>query len=430
VDNLPDDVEAYLAQRLDDVLPVDVLGILRRVAALAGRKGWSIYLVGGYVRDLFLKIPDYDVDISVEGDAVTLASLLASESNLPRETHNEFGTARLDLTPELHLDFVTARKESYPTPGALPVVEAGSIQDDLARRDFTVNAMAVGIQPEGTGPVLDPHGGLEDLRARLIRVLHDKSFRDDPTRIFRAVKLAHRLGFKIEKGTLELILQAVRDGALSTVSIDRITNELLLILEEPNADAMLAELEKLGVLRAIHPGLSWPYEPGRFKPSGNLKPAERRDAYLAAIAAEYADDPAEAEALARFLRLPSSLVRLMKDAATLARVWPQLGEELPASQVYNLLNGLNDKALRAYSHLPELSLDKVAWRHLNNYLVVLQHMRTELTGDYLRELGIPPGPLYKEILDELFRAKLDREVKSREDEERFVRERLHDKGLL
>jgi tRNA nucleotidyltransferase (CCA-adding enzyme) len=161
-----------------------------------------------------------------------------------------------------------------------------------------------------------------------------------------------------------------------------------------------------------------------------LKSSERRDAYLAAIAAEYADDPYEAEALARYLHLPAPLIKLMKDAATLVRLWPQLGEEISQSQVYNLLKELDVGSLQALSRLTEMSADEVAWTHLNEYLNKLRHMKTELTGEYLRELGVAPGHVYREVLEELLAAKLDGEVTNREDEEEFVRERLRARGLV
>ncbi|MDQ3927827.1 MAG: polynucleotide adenylyltransferase, partial [Chloroflexota bacterium] len=349
---LPDDVNSYIRERLASMLTPEMLGLLRRASALASERGWNIYLVGGYVRDVLLKIPDYDVDISVEGDAVALAALLAEQLSVPIQAHDAFGTATLDLGAGLHLDFVTARKERYEKPGALPTVEPGTIQDDIARRDFTINALAVRLLPGGPSDLLDPHGGIHDLQSRIIRVLHDGSFVDDPTRIFRAVKLAERLGCKIEPHTLELVLRAVRDGALYTVSMARISRELLLILEEPAADAILATLDRLGVLGALYPGLAWPYLPGHIRPtaSEHITPAQRRDTYLAAIAAEFAAEPAEAERLARWLKLKAHHIRLMRDAARLTQLWARLGEEEQApSQTYHMLRDLDANALAAYA---------------------------------------------------------------------------------
>jgi tRNA nucleotidyltransferase (CCA-adding enzyme) len=429
---LPDDANSYIRDRLASALTPEMLDLLVRTSSLAGERRWNIYLVGGYVRDVLLKIPDYDIDISVEGDAVALAALLAEQLDTPLQMHEAFGTAILDLGAGLHLDFVTARKERYEKPGALPTVEPGTIQDDMARRDFTINALAVHLLPGGPGDLLDPHGGLRDLRARLIQVLHDGSFIDDPTRIFRAVKLAERLGCKIEPHTLELILQAVRDGALYTVSMDRITRELLLILEEPGADAILATLDHLGVLAALYPGLAWPYPPGHIRPAASeqITAAQRRDTYLAALAAEFAAEPGEAERLARWLKLKSPHIRLMRDAAHLTQLWARLGEEEQSpSQTYKLLRDLDVAALEAYARIEALAADTVPWQRLHDYLSKWRHVRTVVGGDYLKRLGVPQGPIYKQALEELLAAKLDGRVEGKQDEERFIEEWLKERGL-
>ncbi|MEO5953395.1 MAG: hypothetical protein ABIQ44_13095, partial [Chloroflexia bacterium] len=249
MNNLPEDIDAYVRQRIPEALPARAYGVLRRAAEMAEEQGGELYLVGGYVRDIFLKIPDYDIDVAVIGDATALAQRLAEEAGAQAEVHEVFGTAVLTFAGEtFDLDIVTARSEMYEYPGALPTVQPGTIADDMARRDFTVNAMAVRILPDSVGVLFDPHEGLADLRSGLIRVLHDRSFIDDPTRLFRAVKLAVRLGGRVEVHTLELILQAVRDGVLATVSMDRITHELLLIMEEPRGEDVLAGLDKLGLL--------------------------------------------------------------------------------------------------------------------------------------------------------------------------------------
>jgi tRNA nucleotidyltransferase (CCA-adding enzyme) len=424
----PPDINSYVAQRLNEVLPSEALVLLRWAAEIAAKHGWSLYLVGGYVRDCLLKIPDYDIDVAVVGDAPRLASLIAKELGARIETHADFGTAVLLSTGgSFDIDVVTARHEEYERPGALPTVTAGTIEDDLARRDFTVNAMAVGIKPDAFGPFLDPHNGLADLQSGLIRVLHPQSFRDDPTRIFRAVKLAKRLDFKIERDTLELILQAVRDNALATVSMERITRELLLIIEEPRGGLILAELDKLGVLAAIHPSLAWPYPDGKMGPSETdpVAKEERSDTYLAIIAAEFANAPEDAEALARWLRLTTPQIRLMRDSARLAAIWPRLGaDSQKPSETYHLLHDLDPNAMQAYTRIKALAKDAVPWSRLHDYLDRLRHIAPTIGGDYLREQGVPPGPIYKRLLRDLLDAKLNGELPEREDEVRFVREWL------
>ena len=406
---------------------------MRRVFALADGRGWKTYVVGGYVRDALLQIPQKDIDITVVGDGVALAQLLATERGTQAEAADRFGTATVPIGGGLDLDFVTARKESYPAPGALPVVEAGDLDDDLARRDFSINALAVPLQAEGFGALVDPHGGTRDLASKLVRTLHAQSFSDDPTRIFRAVKYAVRLDFEIERGTLELMLQAVRDGSLATISTQRAMRELLMIMEEPKAEAMLAMLDQLGVLSSVHPGLAWAYPPGhiRLLHQDKLTAEQRRNAYLATIAAEYAAAPEEAEALARWLHLPSPLIVLMRDAARLANVWPRLSEEnLKPSGVFSMLQGIGDDALEAFSRFEALTTDTAGWSRFTEYVARNRHKRPHLTGDFLRELGIEAGPIYREAMGALHDAMLDGVVTSRDDEERFLRGWLRERGLL
>lgn len=431
--DIPQDVDTFLAERLVSTLPAGIATLLKRIAMRAGEHGWACYLVAGYLRDALLERPACDVDVSIEGNAVEVAIGLAEEAGLRIEMYDRFGTATLELSEELHVDIVTARKESYPQPGSLPHVEAGTVMDDLARRDFTINAMAAPVLPNQFGSLLDPHGGVRDIRARLIRVLHPQSFQDDPTRIFRAVKLGHRLGFKIERDSLELILQAVRDGALGTISTDRIMRELWLIFDEDGGDAIMAELDHLGVLAAIYPSLSWPYEPGKMCPGDRpgTSPDVRRNAYLATIAAEFAQYPEEAELLARWLHLSAPTTRLMHDAAKLAQTWPVLSnDDLRPSQVYKMLHALEPSAVEAYGHIEALERDTTAWARLQQYLQTTSRIKPQLGGDYIRGLGIEPGPIYKEVMNALLAAVHDGEAQSKEDEERFVRGWLRDRGLL
>jgi tRNA nucleotidyltransferase (CCA-adding enzyme) len=409
-----------------------MLALLTRAATLAEEQGWPLYLNGGYVRDLLLQIPNYDIDITVVGDAPTLAAALQRETTGRLETADRFATAHLELGGALPaLDLVTARKEIYEHPGALPTVEPGTIYDDLARRDFTINAMAIPLAKEGAGPLLDPHRGLADLRARLVRVLHDRSFLDDPTRIFRAVRYAARLGFTIEPRTLDLTRQAIGQGAIATVSTDRLVREILLTMQEPNAPAMLGHLEELGALRAVHPSLTWPHATGSpgARLIAPLTSEERRDAYLAILASTYAGDPSKAEALARSLGLDAQQIRLMRDTARLAGLLAQLGtRDLSPSQVYRLLADLDEQALQA-SARSEAVQASAAWPRLSDYLDRLRHVKPELDGHYLRSLGVAPGPIYRRALAALHHAKLDGKLQRREDEESFVREWLEKEEL-
>src|SRR6478609_5974688 len=225
-------------------VPVDGHDLLKRLAdlprgqaVLDAAKGQSgVHIVGGAVRDLALGLVPHEIDLAVEGDPDPLLAALGGAD----VEHERFGTATVD-----GVDVVRARAESYPQPGALPEVRPGSIDEDLARRDFTVNAIAVALDGGEVHAV--EHAG-EDLDARRLRVLHDASFRDDPTRLWRLARYAARLGFAIEDRTLKLAAEAVADGALSTVSGVRMGNELRLALREPDPTAALVEAASLGLL--------------------------------------------------------------------------------------------------------------------------------------------------------------------------------------
>lgn len=432
MDPIPQDIDSYLRERIPRLMPAGAFAVLLRAAEMAAEHGWDLYLVGGYVRDSLLKIPDYDIDTSLVGDAPAIARRLAEETGAQLELHEAFRTAVLwSKDGSFDLDIVTARSEIYEHPGALPMVRPGTIADDMARRDFTANAMAVSILPSGIGHLYDPHGGLDDLRAGIIRVLHNSSFIDDPTRIFRAVKLAVRLGWHIEPLTLELILQAVRDGVFVTVSMDRIRHELLLIFEEPKAEDILAELDKLGVLRGIHPLLTWPYQAGRgiILDSESLSREQRRNTTLTIIAAEFAGAEDDAEELGRWLHLPAPMLRLLRDAARLVGLWPRLGEqEQQASTTYRLLQELTPDAIEAALRVEPLAQDTFAAGRLRDYLSRLRFVQPQLNGSYIRGLGVPPGPIYRRVLDALLDAVLDGVVKGREAEEAFMLSKLVAEG--
>jgi tRNA nucleotidyltransferase (CCA-adding enzyme) len=333
-----------------------------------------VYLAGGAVRDLLLHRPIRDVDLVVEGDGLRLARRLARRLSASIREHPQFATATLQLPGGGSLDVATARTETYRRPGTLPVVRPGSIADDLARRDFTVNAMALRVAP-GAPRLLDPHGGRADLDKGLIRMLHSASPRDDPTRCFRAVLYANRLRFRIERRTRRWIEEAARDGAVDRISGDRLRRELTRLLSEPGRAGAVSQLSRLRLAHAVHPGLS--AEPGM---RARLARAERLAgtsaagaswlAYLLVWCAELTTS--EVAALSARLNLPRGQARVLTR-------WPGLRDRF-AVNAEPPRGGLSaDESLALASTLTPRRSSGV-------------FPAAALQGRDLVNAGIPPGP--------------------------------------
>jgi tRNA nucleotidyltransferase (CCA-adding enzyme) len=220
------------------------MDIVKTVGKIADELGVRVYIVGGPVRDKMLGIPDHDMDFVVEGDGIEFSEVLNKTIKGKLTTYRAFGTATIEIKRK-RIDVVTARKEIYKHPAAYPTVKPGSIKDDLFRRDFTINAMALTVNKENFGKLVDFYEGQKDLRKGVIRVLHDKSFMDDPTRIFRAVRFSVRLGFKIEPHTKKLMKDAVKDRLLGEVNVGRIRKEIELFLKEKDPKKCLEMFSKL-----------------------------------------------------------------------------------------------------------------------------------------------------------------------------------------
>jgi tRNA nucleotidyltransferase (CCA-adding enzyme) len=228
---------------------------LERIGRTAIELGWQAYLVGGVVRDLLLRRPTKDLDLVVVGDARRLAREIArAEGGVYRE-HRAFGTASVAFEDGVRLDLATARRESYRRPAALPDVSPSDLSDDLERRDFTINSMALELAPSELGRIVDPLEGQADLRRSVIRTLHARSFIDDPTRAFRAVRFAIRLGCQIEQSTAANLRQAVRSGVFDRLSGARVQRELSLLFDERDWIDLGRSLRRFGLLRAVHPCL-------------------------------------------------------------------------------------------------------------------------------------------------------------------------------
>jgi tRNA nucleotidyltransferase (CCA-adding enzyme) len=360
------------------------------------------WLVGGAVRDLMLGAPVVDLDIAIEGDARAVAREVAARLGGEVVEHDRFGTATVKADA-LTVDLASTRRESYEHPGALPDVEPASLDEDLARRDFTINAMAASLDPERLGELRDPLGGQADLRDRVIRVLHPRSFVDDPTRLLRGLRYEARLGFRMDEETQRLACAAIADGAPATVSGPRIRDELLDLLDE-NAEAGVARMRALGVDRALSPLLvdARPEDVARAVDAAERMGGRRR---FAALAAMVAPDPDVLAGWLEDLNLRSEDRNAVLHAA---RKGPQLVRALEAD--------LPDSAVHALLHceLPETLAVALAMgareAPVNRYLEQLAGAGLDITGDDLREAGVPEGPAIGRALRETLKRKLDGEV--------------------
>jgi len=451
-----------IAYLLEKVLSPTLLELVREIGNQASEMGYSLYFVGGFVRDLLLwqqsnrprpmpglrtrigeRLMAGDIDLVVEGDAITLARRLSSLYGGRVRSHARFGTAKwflegtrfADAIP--FIDLVTARTEFYESPSALPNVERSSIRQDLHRRDFTINTLAICLDEGRYGHLLDFYGGEQDLQNGLIRVLHSLSFVEDPTRILRAIRMEQRFSFRIEERTEELLRDSV--NLLSRVSGSRLRNELYAIFRESQPGDCLARMQELGVLTAIHPALrydAWLAErvaalPDRLA-AWNALAGDMTDTPIEVSPAHYAAlltfrlRREEADEVARRLSLNR------RDAALLAQVHAlqdQVDElqrkEIAPSKVCRLLRRYETDVLMVVWAATD---DELVCQRLEQYEKDLRWVTPHTDGHVLRALGVPPGPVYSQILNRVRDAVLDGEVTTPEEEEELVEQLVADGG--
>lgn len=401
---------------LKGCLPQQLFHLLRDTGVKAAELGQALFLVGGVVRDLFLNRENHDLDVVVECDAIKLAQELAKSHQVKIIFHHRFGTAKLRFA-DFSLDIATARRESYERPGALPDVQPGSIGDDLFRRDFSINAMALHLTPERFGELIDPYHGQEDLRNRLIRILHRNSFIDDATRIFRAIRYEQRLGFGIEQQTADLLRRDLT--MIGTVSGDRIRHELMLMLMEEYPERALKRADELEVLAELHPSLKGIGRLGaQFEQARQLgKSSPLPSLYLCLLVYHLA--ASENEQLMSRLNFPRKLAEATQQTLQIKAQLDRLTRSgIKPSDVYQLLQGYVTQAIQANMLA---SQSEVVKQHLHLYLTKLRYMKPLLSGDDVKKLGVPNGPQCGDMLHVLLAARLNGEVRTRHDEETLVR---------
>ena len=412
------EVEESLAEEL---AVLDRLqGVFEAVTAVS-EPHEGVYLVGGTVRDILLGEPNFDVDVAVEGDAIELARSLADALGGRVRAHRKFGTAVVLYNEGERVDVVTARTEFYDAPAALPSVEHATIREDLFRRDFTINAMAVSLKGEDFGRLVDPFGGRRDLEAKTIRVLHNLSFIDDPTRIFRAIRYESRYGFRMDDHTQRLARGTIEMGLVGDLSSARLRDELVALLEEGDAGASILRLAELGAGTAIHPHLAADEEAVRLldrlrelnERYGTGIPAWR----LAFIALARKLPPDEVYAWLRSLKVQR---RDLERIAAAVTVGPRLVERLRGDTLEPA-----EVVAAADPYAPDAPLFALALEEhdeLDDYFRRLRNVQLEVSGSDLAELGLGESPEVGEILAELRRRKLNGQLDGRESELAAARE--------
>ncbi len=413
-----------------DVLNREVIVLLRTIGEVAEKNGYTAYAVGGFVRDLLLRIKNLDLDIVVEGDGIKFAKKLAEHFGGAVRTHEKFSTAVVLMPDGFNIDVATARLEYYEYPAAMPTVELSSLKLDLYRRDFTINAMAINLNPEKFGTLIDFFNCQTDIKERRIRILHNLSFVEDPTRIFRAIRFEQRMGFTIGKHTEKLLKNAVKMNLFNRFFGIRCFTELKLIFSEENPIPAIRRMAEFDLLKFILPGLKLDKRMEKnlteiqramdwYKLLYLDEPLQQWQVYLFAILAN--STYSELKVFCMKFEFPERQKReLLREKEATDKILKELGRNrrLRASEIYWLLQERSHESLL---YLIAMARKKTAKKAVSHFVTHLRHYKTAIQGADLKKMGYRSGPIYKTILNHLLEAKLDDEVETREDEIKFIK---------
>ena len=423
-----DSIAGLIGKRLKP----STIALLHELGKVGDELGLAVYAVGGFVRDLLLGVENLDMDITVEGDGIFFAERFAATHGCRVRSHHAFGTAVVVFPDNSKVDVASTRLEYYESPGVLPTVERSSLRHDLYRRDFTINTLALCINEGRFGLLTDYFGGRQDIQKRTVRVLHNLSFVEDPTRVFRAIRFEQRLGFPIAPHTENLIRSAVRMNILDKVGGRRFFNELVLILKEKEPAGAIGRMAALGLLPSVHPHLKLVPETGRVihEAAGVLTwfrllylndACETWQVYLLALCHGLRLE--EFEEAGRRLAIPGRMTaRVFSHRRQALGMLDALqrrirrGPEIRNSEIYGWFHGL---PLEILLYLAAAASQEAVKRHVSLYLTRLRLVRCSLDGASLKALGMMPGPDFGRIMDRLLVARLDGEVGS-DDEERAL----------
>jgi tRNA nucleotidyltransferase (CCA-adding enzyme) len=420
----------FMQERLSET----ILQLLASIGQTADLLDYGAYIVGGFVRDLLLYRKNDDLDIVIEGDGIAFAEQLSREFGARLHTHRKFGTAIVTLPDGMKIDIATARMEYYTFPAALPTVEMSSIKLDLCRRDFTINTLAIKLNPDEFGTLIDFFSGQRDLKDKVIRVLHNLSFVEDPTRAFRAVRFEQRFNFKIGKLTAGLIKNAVKMNFFKQVSGPRVFTELRYILEEENPVAALLRLMDYDLLTVLHPDLT-------YNKKHLISMLESTVKIIAWHDLLFLDEPCMnwlvyfmvllrqlgrqmANEICERLHFPPRIKHmLIKERLKAEIILHGLEHHLPGqnSELYQRLTGFKPELIL---YMMVITNNEETRKAISHYYTRLRNIRISLKGADLKVMGVPPGPVYREILQSVLDRKLNGLLKTREDELAYVKQHL------
>ena len=405
-------------------LPEDLLQLLQLTGRIAGDLSTRAFIVGGVIRDILLGRKSLDIDVVIEGDAMRMAEALAPHAVDKLVFNRAFTTATVPLRDGFHIDFAAARTETYDAPGALPTVSPATIEQDLRRRDFTINSACASLVPASFGEVSDPHGGLRDMEIGLLKVLHDGSFVDDPTRIIRGIKYANRLKFVFDHATLELAEEAICDGCFKTISPHRLTDELRILFVEQMPWGAIWDLAQLCVLTSVSPYLSLSHNAlpilQRIESlEGNLRGClpEGYRHWIARLLLFMGNVPAS--------ELTSSLAffDLDKNEASIVSQFITRREDI-ASGLNGLDRATDSDLFELFSSIPAEAgvvivatrRNKSAARAFERYWSALSTVRLQISGEDVKEMGLEEGPMVGEVLRSVLGARINGKIKGRQAE--------------
>ena len=427
--------EGALARRklihnlMGELLPDRVYGLLVGAGEVADRIGMKAYVIGGFVRDLVMRNHNLDVDIAIEGDGIAFAEAFSHEYPCRVRAHHKFGTAVLVFPDGFKVDVATTRVEYYREPGALPTVEYSSLKLDLYRRDFTINTLAVRLNPGVFGELIDFFGAQRDIKERVLRILHSLSFVEDPSRILRATRFERRFGFAIGRHTQNLIRNAVRLELIARLPKPRLFSELELILREEEPVGILKRLASFGIGPSLHPKITLDKaQIALLEETSEIlvwfsllfleEKVERWSVLFLALLNPL--DPEEAKKFVAELGAGRRLrewVRIAKDEA------PEITHRLLSARVVSrkfIHDCLNPLPTEVILYLMAKAKHNDIKRYISLYFTQLKYVRPVITGKDLLDLGYPPGPLYKQVLDEVLERKFAGELSTKADEMSFV----------